>query len=99
MVDGDAQRLERMVFNLLQNAIRATNPGGQIWLTVNEKDGVAVLKVRDTGVGLSAEALARVFQTGDLLNRNNPGEAGQNEHQHVRGPPHRGVARRHDHRL
>lgn len=74
LVDGDAQRLERVAFNLLQNAIRSTNPGGQIWLTVNEKDGVAVLKVRDTGAGLSAEALARVFQPGDLLDRANARE-------------------------
>ncbi len=67
MVDGDAPRLERVVYNLLQNALRATNPGGQIWLTVNERDGVAVLKVKDSGVGLSAEALARVIQPADML--------------------------------
>ena len=43
---------------------------------MNEKDGIAVLKVRDTGAGLSAEALARVFQTGDMLGRTNPRERG-----------------------
>jgi signal transduction histidine kinase len=66
-VNGDAVRLERVVYNLLMNAIRSTNPGGQIWLTVLERDGAAVLKVKDTGVGLTEDAIPRVFNLDSQL--------------------------------
>jgi CheY-like chemotaxis protein len=47
--------------NLLNNAAKYTDPGGQIWLTVRpEGDGVAV-SVRDTGTGIPADMLPRVF--------------------------------------
>jgi signal transduction histidine kinase len=76
LVTGDAARLERVVYNLLNNAVRSTNPGGQIWLTVQERDGVAQLKVKDTGVGLSAEALTRIAQAGASLDGTPPRERG-----------------------
>ena len=60
-VNGDPIRLERVVYNLLMNAIRSTNPGGQIWLTVLERDGAAILKVKDTGIGLAEDAIPSVF--------------------------------------
>ncbi len=54
MGQRDAERLERVAYNLLMNAIRSTNPGGQIWITVRSRDGAGMLKVKDTGIGLSA---------------------------------------------
>jgi len=71
-IDGDAARIERVVYNFLNNAIRSTNPGGQIWLTVNERDGAALLRVKDTGVGLSPEALERLFQAASPLEGRGP---------------------------
>ncbi len=72
-IDGDAARVERVVYNLLNNAIRSTDPGGQIWLTVNERDGAALLRIKDTGAGLSAEALDRLFQPTSSLDSGGQG--------------------------
>jgi signal transduction histidine kinase len=58
---GDARRLEQVVDNLLSNALRYTDPGGHVVLTVRGEPGVAVVEVRDTGIGISAEDLPRVF--------------------------------------
>jgi len=60
-VDGDAVRLEQVVANLLENAIKYTNPGGRIAVTLTEANGDAVLSVSDTGVGLEPETLDRIF--------------------------------------
>jgi PAS domain S-box-containing protein len=60
-LDADPVRLTQVVANLLNNAAKYTEPGGQIWLTVrNEGDEVAI-SVRDTGLGIPPEMLARVF--------------------------------------
>jgi two-component system, OmpR family, sensor histidine kinase BaeS len=61
MVDGDAQRLEQIVVNLLSNALRYTDPGGSVAVAVGPDDGSGVLEVRDTGIGIAAEDLPRVF--------------------------------------
>ncbi len=60
-VEGDATRLEQSVSNLLVNALKFTPPGGEIDLQVHEEDGHAVLRLRDSGVGISAELLPHVF--------------------------------------
>lgn len=61
-VSGDATRLERVVYNLLVNAVRSTPAGGHIWLTAREEEGEALVIVKDTGLGLDAAAQARVFE-------------------------------------
>jgi CheY-like chemotaxis protein/two-component sensor histidine kinase len=61
LLDADLTRLAQVVANLLNNAAKYTERGGRIGLTV-EKDGEeAVVRVRDTGVGIPAEMLSRVF--------------------------------------
>jgi PAS domain S-box-containing protein len=60
-VNGDGPRLEQIVSNLLMNAIKYTPPGGTIAIEVEPDGGDAVLRVRDTGVGIAAELLPRVF--------------------------------------
>lgn len=62
LVKGDAVRLEQVVCNLLENAAKYTNPGGQITLTLTQRDGQALLSVRDTGIGLAPEMLEGVFE-------------------------------------
>lgn len=69
-VDGDASRLIRLAYNLIMNAIRSTSPGGQIWVTVVAQNGNAVLKVKDSGVGLAPEGIERVFQLNSQLDGN-----------------------------
>lgn len=58
---ADAARLEQVVVNLLTNAAKYTDEGGHIWLTLDPDGEFAVLRVRDNGVGISAELLPHVF--------------------------------------
>jgi len=60
-VHADAARLEQVVVNLLTNAVKYTDEGGHIWLTVQQEGDAAVLRVRDTGVGIAPELLPRIF--------------------------------------
>lgn len=66
MVQADPMRLEQVLYNLLQNAILYTSPGGHIWIELEGgragMDGDwAVIRVRDTGMGMPPDLLARVF--------------------------------------
>jgi PAS domain S-box-containing protein len=61
IVDGDPVRLGQIVTNLLDNAVKYTPPDGQIRVTLTRGDGRAVLRVRDTGVGIEPELLPHVF--------------------------------------
>src|SRR5262249_51518888 len=60
-VDADPARMAQVVGNLLHNAAKFTPEGGRIWLTVGHEDTEAVVRVRDSGIGISAEMLPRVF--------------------------------------
>jgi CheY-like chemotaxis protein len=61
-VTGDPVRLAQVVGNLLSNACKFTDRGGRIWLTVEEEGGLAVIRVGDTGIGLAADQLSRIFE-------------------------------------
>jgi two-component system CheB/CheR fusion protein len=61
LVDGDRIRLEQVISNLLENAVKYTDPGGRITLALTPDHGEAVLSVRDTGIGLAPEVLENVF--------------------------------------
>jgi PAS domain S-box-containing protein len=61
-LEADPGRLEQVLTNLLTNAAKYTEPGGRITLRA-EPDGAQVLiRVRDTGVGISPELLPRLFE-------------------------------------
>jgi two-component system CheB/CheR fusion protein len=60
-VEGDATRLTQVIFNLLSNAAKYTDPGGKIWLGVEREGELAVVRVRDTGTGMKADLVPRVF--------------------------------------
>ena len=60
-VDADPTRLEQVLTNLLNNAAKYTEPGGHIRLVVERQGGDVVLRVRDTGVGIAADMLPRIF--------------------------------------
>ena len=57
----DETRFEQIVGNLVGNALRFTPAGGQIEVALRAADGLAVLRVRDSGIGIAPEMLARVF--------------------------------------
>jgi two-component system CheB/CheR fusion protein len=60
-VVGDAARLEQVVNNLVDNALKYTPAGGSVTVTTERAGSEAVLRVRDTGRGISADVLVRVF--------------------------------------
>ncbi len=61
-LEGDPTRLEQIFWNLLNNAAKYSEPGGQIRLTVQREGGEAVIRVRDTGIGIKPELLPQIFQ-------------------------------------
>ena len=60
-VHGDPDRLRQTLWNLLSNAVRFTPSGGRIDVRVNADGGAVRVAVQDTGVGLTAESLPRIF--------------------------------------
>lgn len=60
-VDGDRMRLEEVVLNLLQNAIKYSPNGGTITLRLYADEANAYLCVQDPGIGIPAEALPHLF--------------------------------------
>jgi signal transduction histidine kinase/CheY-like chemotaxis protein len=62
VVMGDPVRLEQVVCNLLQNAIKYTPRWGRLRVSVETEEGEALLRVHDTGVGLSPEMLQTIFE-------------------------------------
>ena len=62
MVSSDAEKLERIVYNLLSNAFKFTPETGDITLKLSMDGNVMALKVSDTGVGMSAEHIRHIFE-------------------------------------
>jgi len=61
-VRGDPVRLAQVVGNLLHNAAKYTGEGGSVVLTTRERDGRAEIIVQDTGIGISAESMPKIFE-------------------------------------
>lgn len=61
VVEADAARMEQVAANLLVNAVKYTEPGGRIAVTVRVEDGAGVLRVADDGAGISPDLLPRLF--------------------------------------
>jgi two-component system CheB/CheR fusion protein len=61
MLYADPTRVEQIVWNLLNNAIKFTPAGGTVQVTVATEGGMARLDVKDTGIGIATTSLAKVF--------------------------------------
>lgn len=59
---GDAIRLQQVVQNLLSNAIRFTQAQGQIMVDIKQQEAAIAISVKDTGAGMSPDALSHVFE-------------------------------------
>jgi len=77
LLDADPIRLAQVFLNLLNNSAKYTKRGGHIWLAAERQGSDAVVSVRDNGVGIPADMLARVFdlftQVGGSLERSQGG--------------------------
>jgi signal transduction histidine kinase len=76
-VDGDPARLEQVVSNLVENALKYTPPGGAIAVSVERSGDEAVVTVKDNGIGIAADLLPQVFdifmQVSSALDRSQGG--------------------------
>jgi CheY-like chemotaxis protein len=61
LVRGDTTRLTQVVVNVLTNAARYTEPGGQIHIKARQQDDEIEIRVKDTGIGISTDMLPRIF--------------------------------------
>ena len=62
MVNGDAGWLQRLILNLLDNAIKFTKEGGHVVLKVSREAGRARIDVRDNGIGMAPDVTPHVFE-------------------------------------
>jgi len=74
---GDARRLQQVMYNLMGNAFKFTQKGGSILVEVHRDGPNAVVSVRDSGAGLQASDVARLFepfsQVHDTMEQTNAG--------------------------
>jgi signal transduction histidine kinase/ActR/RegA family two-component response regulator len=68
-LDADPARLSQIVSNLLNNACRYTPSGGRIWLTAERSGNTAVVRVRDSGIGIPPDRLSNIFDMFSQVDR------------------------------
>ncbi len=61
-VNADGERFQRVLENLINNAIKYSPDGGTVELSISCDREHAVIRVRDYGIGISSEALPRIFE-------------------------------------
>lgn len=71
----DVPMLNSVLRNILSNAVKFTNTGGEIWLTSEENDQEVLLAVRDSGIGIDEETISKLFRLDEIVSR--PGTAGE----------------------
>ncbi len=68
-VEGDGARLQQVLWNLIKNAVKFTPEGGEIAVTTADLDGFLRITVRDSGIGIDAEALPKIFDAFEQVSR------------------------------
>jgi signal transduction histidine kinase len=62
VVTGDERRIRQVIFNLLSNAVKFTPAGGSVDVSALQRNGEVTVSVADTGPGIAAEDLDRIFE-------------------------------------
>ncbi|MDD4808094.1 sensor histidine kinase [Caproicibacterium lactatifermentans] len=60
-VDGDPDLLHQVIYNLVENAVKFTNPGGYIRVNVREESARTTVTIRNSGEGIASEELGQIF--------------------------------------
>ena len=61
-VRADRTRLEQILYNLIDNAVKFNLPNGTVWVSAQENESVIAITVEDTGIGITEADLARIFE-------------------------------------
>lgn len=61
-IRADLRQMTELCMNLIGNAVKYNNPGGEVWVEVSRENSDMVLIVRDSGVGIPSESLNRIFE-------------------------------------
>ena len=62
VIDGDEQRLEQVWTNIVSNAIKYTNDGGLITISMKKTSKEVEVSIEDTGIGMSKEVVSHIFE-------------------------------------
>jgi len=62
VIDGDADRLKQVFWNLAENALRAMPDGGSLTVAVREEGSDGVISFKDTGIGIAPQQIEKVFE-------------------------------------
>jgi signal transduction histidine kinase len=71
-LQGDPRRLEQVFVNLVANASRYTDAGGELTVDMHAGDGQAVVRIRDSGIGIAPAALTHIFDLFKQANESDP---------------------------
>ncbi len=61
-VTADPERIQQVLVNLIHNSVKFTRPGGEIVVSAQPREQEVVISVKDNGVGIAPEDLARIFE-------------------------------------
>ncbi|MBN1164366.1 MAG: response regulator [Candidatus Krumholzibacteriota bacterium] len=61
LLEADRDKLDHVLINLIENAIKYTESGGRVTVLCRRGDGGAEIEIRDTGIGMSAEEIKHIF--------------------------------------
>ena len=61
-IEGNRSILTEMIYNLTDNAIKYNNEGGKVTISIENRDNAPALTVKDTGIGIPDEHIARIFE-------------------------------------
>ena len=76
LVNGDEVRLRQLLLILIDNALKYTDPGGQVHVSLSRIDNRARLVVRDTGIGIPSQDISHIFERFYRVDRAREHESG-----------------------